>query len=83
LSRPLTRTAVPNGLTSIGASVPFGDHDAPSTLLGGVVLGYRDQLVEVEAVAASAEHRSFGVSVADPHTNCSARPTLAPARTAA
>jgi hypothetical protein len=34
--------------------VPFGDHDAPSTLLGGVVLGYRDQLVEVEAVAASA-----------------------------
>lgn len=30
----------------------FGDHDAPSTLLGVVVLGYRDQLVEVEAVAA-------------------------------
>jgi hypothetical protein len=29
-----------------------------------VVLGCRDQLVEVEAVAASAEHRSFGVSVA-------------------
>jgi len=30
----------------------FGDHDAPSTLLGVAVLGYRDQLVEVEAVAA-------------------------------
>ena len=30
----------------------FSDHDAPSTLLGVSVLGYRDQLVEVEAVAA-------------------------------
>jgi enamine deaminase RidA (YjgF/YER057c/UK114 family) len=29
----------------------FGDHDAPSTLLGVAVLGYVDQLVEVEAVA--------------------------------
>jgi enamine deaminase RidA (YjgF/YER057c/UK114 family) len=29
-----------------------GDHDAPSTLLRVAVLGYRDQLVEVEAVAA-------------------------------
>jgi len=29
----------------------FGDHDAPSTLLGVTALGYRDQLVEVEAVA--------------------------------
>jgi enamine deaminase RidA (YjgF/YER057c/UK114 family) len=29
----------------------FGAHDAPSTLLGVTVLGYRDQLVEVEAVA--------------------------------
>ena len=29
----------------------FGEHDAPSTLLGVGVLGYRDQLVEVEAVA--------------------------------
>jgi enamine deaminase RidA (YjgF/YER057c/UK114 family) len=32
----------------------FGSHDAPSTLLGVSVLGYRDQLVEVEAVAAVA-----------------------------
>jgi enamine deaminase RidA (YjgF/YER057c/UK114 family) len=29
----------------------FGDHDAPSTLLGVAVLGYPDQLVEVEAAA--------------------------------
>ena len=29
----------------------FGDHEAPSTLLGVTVLGYDDQLVEVEAVA--------------------------------
>ena len=31
----------------------FGDHDAPSTLLGVAVLGYPDQLVEVEAVAVA------------------------------
>ncbi|WBB66221.1 RidA family protein [Micromonospora sp. WMMD812] len=30
----------------------FGDHEPPSTLLGVAVLGYTDQLVEVEAVAA-------------------------------
>ena len=30
----------------------FGDHDAPSTLTGVTVLGYTDQLVEVEAIAA-------------------------------
>ncbi len=30
----------------------MGDHDVPSTLLGVTVLGYDDQLVEVEAVAA-------------------------------
>jgi enamine deaminase RidA (YjgF/YER057c/UK114 family) len=29
----------------------FGEHDAPSTLVGVTVLGYPDQLVEVEAVA--------------------------------
>ena len=31
----------------------FGDHDAPSTLLGVTVLGYPDQLVEIEAVAVA------------------------------
>jgi len=30
----------------------FGDHDVPSTLLGVASLGYPDQFVEVEAVAA-------------------------------
>ena len=30
----------------------FGTHDAPSTLLGVTVLGYQDQLVEIEAIAA-------------------------------
>jgi enamine deaminase RidA (YjgF/YER057c/UK114 family) len=30
----------------------FGAHDVPSTLLGVTVLGYHDQLVEIEAVAA-------------------------------
>ncbi|MGW6360627.1 RidA family protein [Streptomyces sp. NPDC055092] len=30
----------------------FGDHDVPSTLMGVTVLGYRDQLVEIEGVAA-------------------------------
>ncbi|WP_309233074.1 RidA family protein [Blastococcus sp. TML/C7B] len=29
----------------------LGDHDAPSTLVGVTLLGYPDQLVEVEAVA--------------------------------
>ena len=29
----------------------MGSHDVPSTLLGVTVLGYRDQLVEVEAAA--------------------------------
>ena len=29
----------------------FGDHDAPSTLVGVAVLGYPEQMVEVEAVA--------------------------------
>ncbi|MFB7370256.1 RidA family protein [Streptomyces sp. NPDC056222] len=30
----------------------FGDHDVPSTLMGVTVLGYNDQLVEIEGVAA-------------------------------
>ncbi|OLT39008.1 enamine deaminase RidA [Saccharomonospora sp. CUA-673] len=30
----------------------FGEHDVPSTLMGVTVLGYDDQLVEVEATAA-------------------------------
>ncbi|MEK0099702.1 RidA family protein [Streptomyces sp. A475] len=30
----------------------FGEHDVPSTLMGVTVLGYADQLVEIEGVAA-------------------------------
>jgi len=30
----------------------FGEHDVPSTLMGVTMLGYTDQLVELEAVAA-------------------------------
>ena len=37
----------------------FGAHDVPSTLLGVTVLGYPDQLVEVEAVAALIEAEDF------------------------
>jgi enamine deaminase RidA (YjgF/YER057c/UK114 family) len=32
----------------------FGDHDVPSTLMGVAALGYEDQLVEIEAIAAIA-----------------------------
>lgn len=35
----------------------MGDHDVPSTLLGVTVLGYDQQLVEVEAVAVIAGER--------------------------
>jgi enamine deaminase RidA (YjgF/YER057c/UK114 family) len=35
----------------------FGDHDAPSTLLGVAVLGYAGQLVEIEAIAVTSERR--------------------------
>ena len=35
----------------------FGEHDPPGTLQGVTVLGWPDQLVEVEAVAALADER--------------------------
>jgi enamine deaminase RidA (YjgF/YER057c/UK114 family) len=38
--------------STTGVREVFGDHDVPSTLLGVTVLGYRDQLVEIEAIAA-------------------------------
>ena len=37
-------------------SADFGEHDAPSTLLGVAALGYADQLVEVKAVAVRSDH---------------------------
>ena len=48
----------------------FGEHDAPSTLIGVTVLGYPDQLVEVEAVAV----RDTWQEPAPPHDG----PTVAP-----
>lgn len=36
----------------------FGKHDVPSTLLGVAVLGYADQLGEIEAVAAARRRSS-------------------------
>jgi enamine deaminase RidA (YjgF/YER057c/UK114 family) len=33
----------------------MGDHDVPSTLVGVTVLGYDDQLVEIEGIAAVAD----------------------------
>jgi enamine deaminase RidA (YjgF/YER057c/UK114 family) len=38
----------------------FGGHDAPSTLLGVTVLGYADQLVEIEAVALASKPEVAG-----------------------
>jgi enamine deaminase RidA (YjgF/YER057c/UK114 family) len=48
----------------------FGEHDAPSTLVGVTVLGYPDQLVEVEAVAVRDTWQEPG----PPHDG----PTVAP-----
>ncbi len=41
----------------------FGEHDVPSTLFGVTVLGYTDQLVEVEAVAAVLDQQEQEVAV--------------------
>jgi len=38
----------------------FGDHRPPSTLVGVTVLGYPDQLVEVEALAVQEEWQEPG-----------------------
>jgi enamine deaminase RidA (YjgF/YER057c/UK114 family) len=46
----------------------FGDHDAPSTLVGVTVLGHPDQLVEVEAVAVRDSWKEPGPPTADPVT---------------
>lgn len=35
----------------------FGEHEPPSTLLGVTVLGYRGQLVEIEAIALAGDAR--------------------------
>jgi enamine deaminase RidA (YjgF/YER057c/UK114 family) len=45
----------------------FGAHDAPSTLLGVSALGYRDQLVEVEAVAVASGSGEFPAGRPEAH----------------
>jgi enamine deaminase RidA (YjgF/YER057c/UK114 family) len=56
-TRVLVATNDGDDLRSVWAVVAerFGDHDVPSTLMGVTVLGYRDQLVEIEAVAALSD----------------------------
>ena len=44
----------------------FGAHDAPSTLVGVAVLGYPDQLVEVEAVAVGPPRSADDASTVAP-----------------
>lgn len=53
-TRVLVASAHRDDLGSVWAVVhdAFGSHDVPSTLFGVTVLGYADQLVEIEAVAA-------------------------------
>ncbi|MFE5795470.1 RidA family protein [Streptomyces sp. NPDC056503] len=53
-TRVLVATTRQNDLVAAWQVVrdAFGDHDVPSTLMGVTVLGYTDQLVEIEAVAA-------------------------------
>lgn len=53
-TRVLVATTSQPDLTAAWAVVraAFGEHDAPSTLLGVTVLGYPKQLVEIEAIAA-------------------------------
>ena len=55
-TRVLVATTVREDLVTAWTVVhdAFGDHEVPSTLHGVTVLGYPDQLVEIEAVAALA-----------------------------
>jgi enamine deaminase RidA (YjgF/YER057c/UK114 family) len=53
--QPSTLRATTRPICSLHVEVVsrhFCDHDAPSTLVGVAALGYREQLVEVEAIAA-------------------------------
>ena len=56
-TRVLVATNDRDDLRSVWAVVAerFGEHDVPSTLVGVTVLGYRAQLVEIEAVAALSD----------------------------
>ncbi|WP_075979933.1 RidA family protein [Bacillus massilinigeriensis] len=53
-TRVLAATSDQGDLVTTWSAVreEFGDHDVPSTLSGVTVLGYSNQLVEIEAIAA-------------------------------
>lgn len=55
-TRILVATQNQSDLVTVWSAIreEFGEHDAPSTLSGVTVLGYANQLVEIEAVAAVA-----------------------------
>jgi enamine deaminase RidA (YjgF/YER057c/UK114 family) len=59
-TRVLVATTARSDLVAVWEVVAemFGPHDVPSTLLGVSVLGYPDQLVEIEAIAAVTPHAS-------------------------
>ena len=61
-SRVLVATSERSDLVAVWDVVAeaFGPHDAPSTLVGVSVLGYPDQLVEIEAIAAVPADTSPG-----------------------
>ena len=58
-TRVLVVATVREDLVSVWnvVSERFGAHDVPSTLVGVNLLGYPDQLVEIEAVAAVVDMR--------------------------
>jgi enamine deaminase RidA (YjgF/YER057c/UK114 family) len=61
-SRVLVATSERSDLVAVWDVVAeaFGPHDVPSTLVGVSVLGYPDQLVEIEAIAAVPADASTG-----------------------
>ena len=59
-------------------SAAFGEHDAPSTLLGVAVLGYADQLVEIEAVAVAPGNPGRGSQGEEAAVPVSLDPGVAP-----
>ncbi|MCU1404161.1 MAG: enamine deaminase RidA [Glaciihabitans sp.] len=56
-TRVLVASASAEDLRMVWAVVraAFGEHGPPSTLMGVTALGYNDQLVEIEAVAAAVD----------------------------
>jgi enamine deaminase RidA (YjgF/YER057c/UK114 family) len=70
-TRVLVATADRADLSTVWTVVAnrFGTHDVPSTLIGVTVLGYPDQLVEVEAIAALPEVTARTATAVPPVVN--------------